>query len=477
MIAIHILCFVAMGGPFMLTSEVPGLADDAREASRVKPYAQNPRYWQYEGRPVVLLGGTVKDNLFQIPDLKEHLDLLKAVGGNYIRNTMSDRPDKGYEIKAFRQLEDGRYDLNQWNDAYWRRFETMLTLTAERDIIVQIEMWDRFDHSRDNWDGDPFNPQNNVNYTIEQSGLATAYPDHPLTNKQPFFFTVPKLRDNAVVLPYQQKFVDKVLSYALQYDHVLYCMDNETSGSPEWGAYWAGYVRQKARVAGVAVEVTEMWDKWDVRDPMHRATFDHPELYTFVDISQNSQTPGQANWDHAQWVRQYLSKQPRPMNETKIYGAETSKWLDRGISEAHAKQTFWRNLLGGFASSRFHRPPSGLGLSEQAQAQIRSARLLLSELQILRCEPDPDSSLLVDRGENGAYLTRIDGEEYAVYLPDGGQVGLDLRQATGRFEGKWLDLDGGRWAGRFEAPGGTVVSLKPPGDGQWVALLRRTPGE
>ena len=38
---------------------------------------------------------------------------------------------------------------------------------------------------------------------------------------------------------------------------------------------------------------------------------DHPELYTFVDISQNSHTPGEPNWDHAQWVRQYLAPAPR----------------------------------------------------------------------------------------------------------------------------------------------------------------------
>ena len=227
----------------------------------------------------------------------------------------------------------------------------------------------------------------------------------------------------------------------------------------------------------MAVELTEMWDKWDVRDSTHRATFDHPELYTFVDISQNSQTTGQPNWDHAQWVRQYLARHPRPMNETKIYGAETSKWLDRGINEEHAKQTFWRNLLGGFATSRFHRPPSGLGLSEQAQAQIRSARLLLAELEIVRCQPDPDSALLIDRGENEAYLTRVEGEQYAVYFPRGGQAGLDMRQVAGRFGGKWLDIDRSRWAGRFDASGGTVVSLEPPGRGQWIALLRKIPEE
>ena len=474
MVALHAMSLLVLTAAAVLTAGQAVPAEgDARGASRIRPYPKNPRYWQHRGRPVVLLGGTVDDNLFQIPDLEEHLDLLKSVGGNYIRNTMSDRPDKGYEVRAFRRLADGRYDLDEWNDEYWRRFEDMLRLTAERDIIVQVEMWDRFDHARANWEGDPFNPKNNVNYTTEESGLAPAYPDHPGTNKQPFFFSVPQLRNNTVLLPYQQRFVDKVLSHSLNYDHVLYCMDNETSGAPEWGAYWAGYIRQRAAAAGVEVEVTEMWDKWDVRDAMHRATLDHPELYSFVDISQNSQTTGQANWDHAQWVRQYLSKAPRPVNETKIYGAETGSWLDRGINEAHAKQTFWRNILGGFASSRFHRPTSGLGLSEAAQAQLRSARLLLAELDIMRCVPDADSSRLADRSENEAYLTCIDGEQYAVYLTDGGAVKLDLRQAAGGFLGRWLDIDRSRWAGSFDAVGGAMLPLQAPAAGGWVVLLQK----
>lgn len=56
---------------------------------RIQPYAANSRYWQYQGKPVLLLGGTKDDNLFQIPDLEAHLDLLASVGGNCIRNTMS----------------------------------------------------------------------------------------------------------------------------------------------------------------------------------------------------------------------------------------------------------------------------------------------------------------------------------------------------------------------------------------------------
>src|SRR5690606_20581136 len=129
-------------------------------------------------------GGSKDDNLFQLPDLREHLDALTAAGANYVRNTMSDRPDGGFEVYPFKRLPDGKYDLNQWNEEYWRRFAELLQLTRERGIIVQIEVWDRFDYSRNNWEPHPYNPKNNVNYTHEDSGLAAAYPDHPGQNKQ-----------------------------------------------------------------------------------------------------------------------------------------------------------------------------------------------------------------------------------------------------------------------------------------------------
>lgn len=65
------------------------MAADAGD--RIAVFEGNPWYWQYKGEPVMLLGGSVEDNLFQIPDLEKHLDLLASVGGNYVRNTMSSR--------------------------------------------------------------------------------------------------------------------------------------------------------------------------------------------------------------------------------------------------------------------------------------------------------------------------------------------------------------------------------------------------
>ena len=61
-----------------------------------------------------------------------------------------------------------------------------------------------------------------------------------------------------------------MLSHSLKYGHVLYCMDNETSGEEAWGAYWAKYIRKRAEEAGNEVFVTEMWDDWDLKAERHR---------------------------------------------------------------------------------------------------------------------------------------------------------------------------------------------------------------
>jgi len=431
----------------------------------IRPWPKNPYYWQYKGKPVLLIGGSKDDNLFQIPDLKEHLDEMVAVGANYVRNTMSDRPDKGFEVYPFRKLPSGKYDLNQWNDEYWRRFENFLRWTKERDIIVQIEVWDRFDYSRDNWELHPYNPKNNVNYTYAESGFEEHYPAHPGANKQPFFFTTPSQRNNKVVFPYQRRFVDQMLSYTLQYDHVLYCIDNETSGEEAWARFWAEYIKQQARKAGKTVYVTEMWDDWDLAAPRHRRTLDHPELYDFADISQNNHQKGDLHWEKFQWVRNYIAKRPWPLNSVKIYGADTGRYG----TDQDGIERFWRLLLGGAAAVRFHRPDSGLGLTEKAKASILAARKV--EGLIPWWELKPAMSLLADREPNEAYAAAAPGKGCVLFFTDGGSVSVDCTGFSGQMVGRWIDLRSGDWAGQFRLPAGAKAPLQAPGKGSWVAVI------
>ncbi len=480
----------SISGTVILAALLMGAALAAHgEEDRIQPWEEDPRYWQYQGEPVLLLGGSDQDNPFNHPNLSEHgveahLDLLTSAGGNYIRNTMTSR-DRIVEENPFfnddniypfhRDPGTGLYDLEQFNDEYWERFRELLEMTAERDIIVQIEVWDRVDYSRDHadypaegWSAQPYNPANNVNYTSEESGLPEMVDTHPAQRENPFFRTTPEQEDNPLVLAYQEAFVEKMLSISLEYGHVLYCISNETNESEHWSGYWARFIREKAEEAGVGVEVTEMWDAHDLTHPTHRHTFDHPDLYSYVDISQNNHQEGQTHWDNMQTARAIVSDPPRPVNSVKIYGGER-----HGAGVVEGTRKFWRNIVGGLASSRFHRPIrpnfTGVGLNELAQTHIRSMRMFEEAFDIFAAEPRND--LLSNRGEDEAYCAAAPGEAYAVYFTDGGSVALDLTDAEGAFRVRWLDILDSEWADGTNVQAGGSIEVIAPGEGQWAAVL------
>lgn len=411
---------------------------------------------------MLLLGGSVEDNLFQIPDLKEHLDLLKSSGGNYVRNTMSSR-DKG-NVWPF-LLVDGKYDLDQWNEEYWRRFDTFLTETAAREIIVQIELWATFDYYRDPWfQFNPFAPRNNRNYTAKASGLPNLVNSHPLALKNPFVRSIPSEANLPIVLNYQRKFIEKILSYSLKHGHILYCMDNETAASPAWSEYWAKFVEQHAQQVGRKVYLTEMRDPWNILDHKHDVTFNNPQLYGFVDISQNNHRSGQQHYTAPQVRREQLRAQPRPLNNVKVYGVDGGQF---GNSRDGIER-FWRNIFGGLASTRFHRPNGGLGLSPPAQRNIQSARQFTDSFDIFSCNPRND--LLSDRAPNEAYCLANPKSEYAIYFPTAGEITLTVENSTAT-EVRWYAIDQGKWQETTSAVG-PMLRLKTPDKGQWAVLVR-----
>ncbi|MCG9127608.1 hypothetical protein JT359_08425, partial [Candidatus Poribacteria bacterium] len=197
-------------GLLQITGQVVNAKEDTdMEKDRIQIYKENPRYWQYKGEPILLIGGSVEDNLFQIPNLKEHLQLMKSVGGNYVRSTMGWNDQEN--IPPFKKVGE-KYDLNQWNEDFWKRFQNFIKWTHDMDIIVQIEVWATFTYYRESWASNPYNPKNNTNYTVDETGLPIEVDSHPVATKNNFFWSVPKERNQETVLKYQEKYVDKLLS-------------------------------------------------------------------------------------------------------------------------------------------------------------------------------------------------------------------------------------------------------------------------
>jgi len=466
----------------------------------IQVYTGNPMYWQYKGEPVLLLGGSVQDNLFQIDNLREHLDLLASVGGNYVRSTMSSR-DPG-NAKPF-EMKNGLYDLNEPGIEYWNRFKTFLELALERDIIVQVEIWATYDFywGERSWAENPFNPRLNSSYTTADSKLPKII-DYPAqTQNNPFFRTVPELDNNRVVLKYQQKFVDKLMSIALQYPNVLYCIDNETKAHPEWGRYWSAYIRDIAEKAGKKIYVTEMWDTWDPTNglvpgavsqnpdlgPWYREhlnmelsvwakpinTINDPESYQFIDISNNNAQRGEVHYNTSLFVRNHVlfSRYPRPVNNVKIYGGMMNTIGHDNIHWAafhkDGEERFWRNIFAGHASARFHRPDWGLGLNHVAQHHIKSMRMLTDSINIFKMEPA--THLLGNREENEAFCIAIDDKEFAIYFTGKGDVTLNV--PPGEYEVNWLQIRSSHW-GELSVMEFPAV-LSTPSDDQWAVLIKR----
>ena len=457
------------------------------EDDLIKPYVENPFYWQYKGKPVLLVGGSWQDNLFNHPvGLEAHLDKLVASGGNYVRNTMSHRNEGN--IFAYKS-ENGKFNLDEWNEAYWQRFENFLKLCYERDIIVQVEIFDPWDlmidhQTQGGWSMHPYNPNNNINYTQEESGLPVSIDYNPgeRPSNHPFYQTVPSQSNNKMILSYQKAFVDKLLSIAFAYPNVLYCIQNESGEVLDFGDYWIRYIREQAHLAGKDIYTTDMRRNNDITADDHAFIYDNASLYTFVDISQNNSqniATGQLHWDRILAVRSILKeKGVRPMNNNKIYSRE------EGDIHVNGSQRFWRIIMGGCASARFHRahpfeggPENhyklsfhGLGLHPQAQANIASAFKFTEAFEIFTCEPD--NNFLGERDDNEAYCLAEPGKQYAVYFPLQGSVTLNLTDAAGEWKVKWLNISKSVWLNQeTKVHGGDWVRIEAPGLDHCIAVI------
>lgn len=452
-----LLIFSVSCGKKSVETQKPGLTG-------IQISESHPEFWTWNGNEIMLLGGSVEDNLFQIDNLGEHLELLRSSGGNYVRNTMSSR-DPG-NLWPFLKNDAGFYDLNRWDTEYWNRFENFLRLTAEKEIFVQIEVWATFDFYRENWEVNPFNPVNNINYSIRKSKLSDTVTTHPTYTENNFFRSVPSQMALETVLGYQQQYVDKLLSYSLNYDHILYCMDNETAVTSEWGKYWARYIQKQATIKGKKVHTTEMWNPHDLSHPFHAETFDNPDIFTFVDISQNNHKSSDEHWDNGlkQFERLRAIGAVRPANNVKIYGNDGGKHK----TTRDAIENYIQNVLMGCASARFHRPTSGQGLNEIARAVIKTMREITDNTDHFHMKPA--NELLLGREAGEAYCRALKGEQYVVYFPEGGEIALDL-SSLNKVEITWYDVLNNKTEKREITPSDTT-KIAAPGFDHWIAVIK-----
>jgi len=472
--------------------------------------AVDGRYWTYNGRRVLLLGGwnhghnpfidhdtdndRDKQGVSTPEQIKNAMDELAAAGGNYLRCVLDPGMASAIQGFDFCAKSGVRYDLNNMTGPFWARIEMFIAEAKKRDIIVQIEVWDRFDlidGSWGSWPESPWNPKNNINYTPGSSGLAMSYESfgtHPFLQGVPGHpkyenATETRKKKYDVVRGFQDKFIDKLLSITLRYDNVFYCMNNETHEDPAWGLYWMGFIQDKAKARGQSVCTTDMFDDVYRAEDSRGLTYQlgHRNQYDYVDVSQaNSRHKDEAHWKAVQWIAEATGKMNPPylMHMTKIYGNDLAldgkPWsrFKPGDSD-NAIEEWWRNLLSGVAGVRFHRPTSGIGLYPEAKNCISATRKVETKVKFWDVKPRLD--LLTNRQADEAYLAADPGKGYILYFTKngGGSVGLKLdRYPNATFELRWINVGTGNWGPNTNLSGGSTVTIdRPSNSAHWVATI------
>ena len=198
---------VLVAGCLIGASSLRAVARQAANANQAAAplalHSDNPHYFQWRGRPTILITsgehyGAVMNLDF---DFRKYLDTLAADGMNYTRvfsgvyvepegafgiagNTMAPRPGRFIAPWA-RSSQPGyanggnKFDLARWDQAYFTRLKEFIAYAATKNVVVELTLFcPMYEDSQ--WKLSPMNIVNNVNalgavsrsdvYTLDRHG-------------------------------------------------------------------------------------------------------------------------------------------------------------------------------------------------------------------------------------------------------------------------------------------------------------------
>ena len=85
----------------------------------------------------------------------------------------------------------------------------------------------------------------------------------------------------------------------------------------------------------------------------------------------------------------------------------------------------------------------------------------------------PSNHLLSERKENEAFCRAIEGKEYAIFFPNGGEVKLKATTSNGEMSIQWLDILTSEWTETSIIPiHNSKANINAPDQKNWLAYLQ-----
>ena len=479
--------FFATFAWLILTSASCGSRGNGQETDRIRPWPGNPHYLAWGNTPVFLIGPTGYHGWTPISrpgemDFHKQLHRLDKVirdaGSMHVcgfvrcipydpMNHMHDG-EVSEVLQPWKRLDDGRYDLERFEEAWGKRLKVFLDLAHDLRIVVSIEVWDDWSVTRGvggAWNAHPFNPRNIVNFDSTVLSATTS------ECNAPFYSTIPARKNIPEVLELQKRYVDHLISIISEYPNVLINISNESRADLDWSRFWAGYIRKAVNgkiMIGEMPSTNRVDGGGECEYDFNPLTLSTDPSYDYVDIAQGvsgHEFGGDPFRQAIEGSRRILgyrmamdkSGTSRPFIVSKDY----TRGPDGGTI------VLWSRFAGGTASARFHRPagdhdPSVIDF--QHETALRLARFVAG-VPFWQMYPLHDAVESLPEGAGANVLAEADSH-YVVQLiggAEGKHLGLSLPNGT--WSVTWSDPSTGETLVQYEVPADSgTVYLEIPGN-------------
>ena len=451
----------------------------------------NPHYFQWRGRPTILISsaehyGAVMNLDF---DYRKYLDTLAAEGMNYTRvfsgayvepegafkisrNTLAPRPGR-YLAPWPRSSQPGhpdggnRFDLSRWDDAYFARLKDFVALAAARHVVVELSLFCPM-YEEVQWRLSPMNAANNVN-GVGAVGRNEVY----TLDRDPALLTV------------QERLTRKLVTELNPFDNVFFEIANE----PYFGGVTMAW---QHRIADVIVDAERTLPAkhliaQNIANKSARIADPHPAVSIF---NFHYATPPDTV------AMNYALNTVIGDDETGFKGVGDEVYRTEGWDFVIAGGGLYNNLdysfAAGYEDGTFQYPPSQPGGGSRAlRRQLKILSDFINGFDFLRMAPENSvikggvppggtARALVEPGRALAIYVRRKGAaaapegEMPVSSESGPPGSLQVELSEGQWRAEWLDPPTGSVVRTADVTGGGVRALVPPDYGADIALrLRR----
>ncbi len=425
---------------------------DGPPAGTLSLHPDNPHYFQWRGRPAILVtSGEHYGAVLNLDvDYATYLRTLHADGLNHTRlfvgtyreipgsfgitdNTLA--PHAGRYIAPWARSETpgyaaggNKFDLKAWDEAYFRRLKAFLSEASKLGIVVEVNLWcPNYDEGL--WKASPLHPSNNVN------GVGNLPDGAPVPRDQVYTLL------HEGLLSVQTAATRKIVRELQAFDNLYYEIANE----PYFGGITLDW---QHRIADVIVEAEKDYPRkhlisQNIANGRAKVVRPHPAVSIFNFHYCVPPDVVELNYGLNKVIGE---------NETGFRGKDDVLYRTEGWEFMIAGGGLYNNLDYSFttrvADGSFLDYQSPGGGSPALRRQLRALKEFLEGFDFVRMAPDRVTLRAAGDGLHARVLSEP-GRQYAVYVhaPLGGR---DFSV---------------RWSGEVESPTTGECTLTATADG------------